>query len=294
MQLKWLADLQAVVDAGSFKAAAELRHVTAPAFGRRLKALEQWAGVPLFERDSQPPRLSAAGQRLCEQGRATTRELELLRQELGTAGQGDRRVRLVTGRTLAHSVVADALAPLMRRPDAPLVQVMTRLMNEASELLERGEVDILLSYHHPVLALRLDGRRYLQARGADDRLVPVLHGHPGHADAAPPRLLAYDPGQALGRLLDDHLAHLRGLPPLVLGMRCDSVDSLREYAMRGMGLAWLPLSMVAADLRAGLLSIWGEPAWQIPFETRLFRRKKPPTPAVAQVWDALIAHSRRG
>jgi DNA-binding transcriptional LysR family regulator len=106
--------------------------------------------------------------------------------------------------------------------------------------------------------------------------------------------LAYDPGQALGRLLDDHLAHLRGLPPLALGMRCDSVDSLREYAMRGMGLAWLPLSMVAADLRAGTLSLWGETAWQIPFETRLFRRKKPPSAAVAQVWEALLAHSRRG
>lgn len=290
MQLKWLADLQAVVDGGSFKAAAELRHVTAPAFGRRLKALEQWAGVALFEPGSQPPRLTAAGQRLCEQGRATTRELELLRQELVAGVAGDSLVRLVTGRTLAHSVVADALAPLMRRPDAPQVQVMTRLMNEASEMLERGEVDILLSYHHPALTLKLDGRRYLQARGADDRLVPVLHGHAGKA---PPRLLAYDPGQALGRLLDDHLAHLRELPPLALAMRCDSVDSLREYAMRGMGLAWLPLSMVAADLRAGTLCVWGEPAWQIPFETRLFRRKKPPSPALSRVWDALLAHSRR-
>jgi DNA-binding transcriptional LysR family regulator len=285
--LKWLADLQAVAELGSFKAAADRRHVTAPAFGRRLKALEAWAGTRLFERDSQPVRLTLAGLRLCEQAVATTRELELLRQELAQ-GAHDSLVRLATGRALARGVVADALAPLMRRRDAPQVQVMTRLMAEASELLERDAVDILLSYHHPALALRLDGRRFIQARGADDRLVPVMRGQ----GKGLPRLLAYDPSQALGRLVDDHLAHLPGVPTLELAMRCDSVDSLREYAQRGMGLAWLPLSMVAADIRTGLLTLWGEPAWQIPFETRLFRRKRPPSVAVAQVWDALVAHSR--
>lgn len=51
MQIKWLEDFAALAQARSFSRAAELRHVTHPAFGRRIKALEAWAGTPLIERD---------------------------------------------------------------------------------------------------------------------------------------------------------------------------------------------------------------------------------------------------
>ena len=37
----------------------------------------------------------------------------------------------------------------------------------------RDAAELMLGYQHPVLALRLDGRRYLSARVAEDRLVPA-------------------------------------------------------------------------------------------------------------------------
>ena len=40
MQLKWFEDFLALAQTRSFSRAAELRHVTHPAFGRRIKALE--------------------------------------------------------------------------------------------------------------------------------------------------------------------------------------------------------------------------------------------------------------
>ena len=135
----------------------------------------------------------------------------------------------------------------------------------------------------------LDGRRYLSARVAEDRLLPVVQARAGGLPALQPghaRLLAYDPAQALGRLLDDHIAHLDGAPPLPVLLRCDSVDSLREYVLRGLGVAWLPRSMVAADLEAGRLATWSDPRLAIDFEIRLFRRKRLASPALQQVWDA--------
>jgi LysR family transcriptional regulator, hypochlorite-specific transcription factor HypT len=311
MQLKWLEDLLAVAEQGSFKSAAQSRHVTPPAFGRRLRALEQWAGVPLFEANSQPVRLTAAGQKLVVQARATARDVARVRTDL-QQGDSDTTVRVVTGRALSHGFVADALAGLLRpqRGNQARVQtqtqtqvqvhVLTRLMSEASELLERDEADILLSYQHPALALKLDGRRYLQARAADDRLVPVVKGsaqvkgrHKTVPTPAAAGLLGYDPAQALGRLMEDHLSQLPQQPELPVRMRCDSVDSLREYALRGFGVAWLPRSMVAADLNSGLLVMWDNPALQIPFETRLYRRKQATGPAVLAVWNALVGHADR-
>jgi DNA-binding transcriptional LysR family regulator len=264
--------------------------VTAPAFGRRIRALEAWFGVPLFVRGSQPLQLTPAGEQLAQHARAATADVGRLRLAL-QAGAGAAVVRLVTGRALAHGVVADALARIARQPDPPQVQVLTRLMAEAGDLLERDAADLMLGYQHPALALRLDGRRYLSARVAEDRLVPVVRARAGGAPALAPgraRLLAYDPAQALGRLLDDHLAHLDSAPPLPVLLRCDSVDSLREYVLRGLGVAWLPQSMVAADLKAARLATWSEPGLAIGFEIRLFRRKRHATPALQRVWDAFV------
>jgi len=63
MEFIWLEDFLALVDSGNFSRAAELRHVTQPAFSRRIRALEDWVGVDLFERDSHPVTLTEAGHR---------------------------------------------------------------------------------------------------------------------------------------------------------------------------------------------------------------------------------------
>lgn len=291
MQFKWLEDWLALAATRSFKHAAELRHVTAPAFGRRVRALEAWFGVPLFVPGSQPLQLTPAGEQLAQHARAATADVGRLRLAL-QAGAGAAVVRLVTGRALAHGVVADALARLVRQADPPQVQVLTRLMAEAGDLLERDAADLMLGYQHPALALRLDGRRYLSARVAEDRLVPVVRASAGGVPALTParaRLLAYDSAQALGRLLEDHLAHLDSAPPLPVLLRCDSVDSLREYVLRGLGVAWLPQSMVAADLKAGHLAAWSDPGLAIGFEIRLFRRKRHASPTLQRVWDAFTS-----
>lgn len=64
LNLKLLQDLQALADTGSLYKAAERRHITHPAFGRRIRALEEWAGTPLVERGHQSTTLTAAGKTL--------------------------------------------------------------------------------------------------------------------------------------------------------------------------------------------------------------------------------------
>jgi DNA-binding transcriptional LysR family regulator len=42
MDTKWLEDFHSLVETRSFSRAAQLRHVTQPAFSRRIHALEAW------------------------------------------------------------------------------------------------------------------------------------------------------------------------------------------------------------------------------------------------------------
>lgn len=50
MKLSWLADFVALTENRSFSRAAAWRHITQPALSRRIQALKQWTGAPLFER----------------------------------------------------------------------------------------------------------------------------------------------------------------------------------------------------------------------------------------------------
>ena len=62
MELKWLEDFLSLAETGSFSRSAEQRHVSQPAFSRRIRALEAWLGAPLVDRNAYPTQLTAAGE----------------------------------------------------------------------------------------------------------------------------------------------------------------------------------------------------------------------------------------
>jgi len=69
LELVWLEDLSALAEYGSFVRAAEARHVTQPAFSRRVRSLENWMGVELFVRTPQGATLTEAGRQILPSAR---------------------------------------------------------------------------------------------------------------------------------------------------------------------------------------------------------------------------------
>lgn len=298
MQLKWLEDFAALAQARNFSRAAELRNVTHPAFGRRIKALEVWAGTPLIERGSSPVTLTSAGVSLLDNAQQMMRSVGHAREELlGAAGRQENTVTLATGRTLARTLVADwlvKLQPLLVKAGGEF-RVLTRALAETAQLLERGDADFMLTYHHPLLALRLNAKQYIHLSLGQDRLVPLtranangqgLHeferGHP-----AP--YLAYAGTLALSRLVEDHLANNPHAPTLCRVVECDSADALMEYTLKGLGVAWLPWSMAASGVKAGQLAPVGDKRLEIGFEVRICRAKRRLSPLAENIWRTLEA-----
>ena len=60
MDTKWLEDFVSLAETRSFSRSAQLRHVTQPAFSRRIQALEAWAGTDLVDRSSYPTRFASS------------------------------------------------------------------------------------------------------------------------------------------------------------------------------------------------------------------------------------------
>lgn len=131
-----LAALAAVVERGTFEAAARSLHVTPSAVSQRVKALEQRSGQVLVRR-SRPCRPTAAGQVLVRlAGQMALLEKEALRA-VEPAGSGTV--------TLAVAVNADSLstwfpAALADLPDDVVVDLRREDQDHSAGLLRDGEV----------------------------------------------------------------------------------------------------------------------------------------------------------
>lgn len=284
MQLKWLEDFILLAQERSFTRAAELRHVTHPAFGRRIRSLEAWAGTPLVERGGGPVRLTPAGQVLLDTAEQMASNLAQSHEEMqAIAGRQARTVTLATGRTLARTVVADLLVRLRPALADGELRILTLTLAEAVGEMQRGEADFSLIYHHPTLVVPLDARQFSHLTLASDRLVPMSRADASGAPvfrfaytaqgAAVP-YIAYARTLALGRLVEDHLANHRTAPRLQRLVECDSPDAHYEYALKGLGVSWLPWSMVHADVKAGRLAAAGDKRMEIRFDVRAYRPKR--------------------
>lgn len=295
MQLKWLEDFMVLAQERSFTRAAELRHVTHPAFGRRIRALEDWAGTPLVLRGGGPVTLTPAGLSFLETAGQMTRSLGQSHEELQSlAGRQARTVTMATGRTLARTVVADWLVRLQPVLQGGELCIRTRSLADIVAMLERNETDFSLVYHHPALAIQLDARQFTHLNVASDRLVPVsratpqgvaLHRFTAGAAAVP--YLAYAPQLALGRLVEDHLSNNPHAPRLQRVVECDSADAHYEYVQKGLGVAWLPWSMVHADCKSKRLALAGSASMEVRFDVRLYRPKRRLGPLAEALWKAL-------
>lgn len=294
MDLKLLEDLSALARERSFVRAAEARHVTHPAFGRRIRALEAWAGAALVDRSRNPVQLTDAGVALLQQAEALVEGLAQAREQLRArhGAVGAPAVRIGTGRTLARTLVADWLSRLAR-PRQPLhgqaVEMQTRSMPDVVMLLERGDVDLVCCYEHPATSVRLSSQRFRHLTMAHDRLVPVSRangkGQPLHSLRGGP-IISYAASLSLGALLLDHMH--QSVPDAGSRTRyvCDSPDAIQEFVLRGLGMAWLPWSMVAGDCGKGILVPLGSRSDEVHFQVRLYRPRVRQSALLEAVWDA--------
>jgi DNA-binding transcriptional LysR family regulator len=129
---------------------------------------------------------------------------------------------------------------------------------------------------------------------ASDRLVPISRAtaqgqalHRFGQDHLPVPYLAYAPQLALGRLVEDHLSQNPHAPRLQRVVECDSADAHYEYVQKGLGVAWLPWSMVHADCQAKRLAPAGDVRMEVRFDVRLYRPKRRLGPLAEALWKAL-------
>lgn len=296
MQLEWLEDFIELARTRSLSRAAEIRCVTHPAFGRRIRALEDWVGVPLIER-KQPLSLTPAGLLFLD---AASQSMELLlaaRAQFQTIGLNrDQPLRIATGRTLARVFFPDWYQSLHQRFGAFPVSLVTGGAQEAILKLTAGEVDLQLIYSSPLTRILVDAERFDSKVLAQEQLVPVSapddRGQPRFAigpdsDDSSIAWLGLSPSLSLRGVLAQHLAKLPQRLALRMIYQADSYEAILEMAKRGSGLAWLPGMVVKDALTAGELVLAGGSELHIPFDVSLHRLRANRSEQVMRIWEGL-------
>ncbi|MDQ8034856.1 hypothetical protein CEG14_12945 [Bordetella genomosp. 1] len=297
MHLKLLEDFVALSKSQSLFRAAESRNVTHPAFGRRIRALEEWAGVPLVERGPQHTQLNASGRVLLS---AAIEVLDILNETRATLQRPEqaraRRVSIASGRTLAHLVLPDLMQRMQHGVPPFQVKVVTTTLNYGIDMLVDGEVDMLLCHAHEPIYEKIDNPAFKYRRVGADTLVavsaPVAPGHPRYVvprlrSDAPVPFLDYSASMSLGKIMRAGLKGICNTAQLNTVYESDLADAILATARQGTGLAWLPHTLVEQDLRAGTLVRADNAVNDIAMEIRLYVAADNPRALVRQLWSEL-------
>ena len=298
MNLTWLDDFLALAATGNFSRAADERHMTQPAFSRRIRALEEWLGTELFDRSSQPARLTEAGQWLRKTAPEMLAQVARLPGEARAVAQANATsLRIAATHALSFSFLPGWLRGLEARTTVGAIRLLSDVMTQCEALLQQSLVQFVLAHTHAQVPGTLHAAGFASVQIGRDVLLPVsapdARGQAQHrlggARNQAVQVLGYSPESGLAVILQEVCGAGLEKLPVQMGFTAQLASVLRTLALDGRGMAWLPESLVREDLADGRLVAAATEDWQVELEVRLFRDKATLGPAAETFWQAACA-----
>jgi DNA-binding transcriptional LysR family regulator len=245
LDLDHLETFAAVVELGSFRAAATRLNLTQPAVSLRVRQLERRLGLALLERVGRRVQPTTAGRQLLPHIRQIDAAVAAALDAVGDyAREVAGRVRLGTGATACIYLLPPLLRELRRR--FPALEIVVRTGNTPDILqdLEDNALDVAF------VTLPARGRAFAAEALVEDEIVAVLPHEPHVPRAITPAALAalpvllYEPGGSTRRIIDEWF-HKAGVSPRPI-MELGSVEALKQLIAAGLGCGLLPRLAVAS------------------------------------------------
>lgn len=306
METKWLEDFVSLAETRSFSRSAQFRHVTQPAFSRRIQALEAWAGIDLVDRSSYPTRLTSAGETLHSQALDVLASLQAARNMMRShQATGQDMIEFAVPHTLAFTFFPHWLMDLRPRFGALKSRLTALNVHDAVMRLTEGGCDLLIAYHHASQPLQLPTERYEMLSLGSETLAPYARpdaqGQPqfrlqqdtatGAIGRVP--LLSYASGAYMARMVELILKEAGTPAHLEAIYETDMAEGLKAMALEGHGLAFLPASSVRQELQTQRLVRAADAGdFELTMEIRAYRARPDVarhTKLVAQALWAFLA-----
>lgn len=292
METVWLEDFICLARVQNFTRAAEERNVTQPAFSRRIKSLENWLGVPLFERSSYPVKLSGAGVEFLPVAKDTIASLTNTRQTIRSEESGNVPfVRFAVLHTISMNYLAGRIDELERQFPQLRVRVYSHHLRTCCQLFAEGICDFLLYYSHATVAPEFNESQFSRQDIGSERLLPVAQtakaqklGWSLDDESKILPYLSYDPATFLGTVVDQTIGHHK--EHLDITYMDALTETIKRRTLSGSGIAWLPESAVRQEIKQNELSIIGSEKWHAQLNLTLICRPSRLDELSAAIWDS--------
>lgn len=250
LHARMLRYLDEVTRSGSIRKAAQRMNVAASSVNRQIIALEGELGTQLFQRLHSGMRLTAAGEILIAHVRETLKgEARMLTHIDDLKGLRRGKVTIGTTTSLAPSIFPAVLAKLQKR--FPLISFEIRLLrvHEFLVALRGGDVDLILAFNVPsdstfsvAASVEMpDGATVAPNHALAQKTSVAL------AECAVYPLIVGGPTFSFRGVLDQ--ARVRLGIEIEATYETDSVDLIKRLAMRGLGVAFLPIAVIEEERR---------------------------------------------
>jgi len=169
MDLDWLKDFLALAEQKNFSRAADFRNVTQPAFSRRVRALEDWIGTPLFVRGAQGATLTPAGSYFRPLADDLMRSLQRARRDTRAVGErAGATLSIAATHALSFTFFPGWIRRHMHFEALGTLNLISDSMDACEQIMLGGEVHFLLCHYHAETPTRFEPSRFQSIPVGDD------------------------------------------------------------------------------------------------------------------------------
>lgn len=302
LNLEWLEEFLVISRSKSIASAAKFLQKDQVTVGRHMDSIEQWAGVKLIDRKLQPLALTDAGHRFVSTASEVVRLLSEMRDGLLS---DDHESYAVLKFSCLHVLSAYFFIDWIYQIESETWpfrhSIEQNNMPECIAALKRGDCDFFLGYSYSEIN-ELDRSGDVDSvHLAKERIIPVSapdkDGKALFSLAAGRRrqinYLAYSDNSFLGKVVAQISKSSK--QKLLLSKRHDGymAEALKNTAIKGQGVAWLPEYCIKAELESRQLVIAGDDNFFGILDIKLYRLRKKMRNDAERFWNAISQVGQR-
>ncbi|NMD70228.1 LysR family transcriptional regulator [Bacillus sp. DNRA2] len=251
MEINWLKTFAVAARYENFRQTAEDLFLTQPAITKHIRRLEEHLNTELFYRHGKSVTLTPAGHRFLPYAQAIIAKYDESFADFAAWKQGYNRKLIITS---APQIASSILPPLLRNFIAENrdIEVMINIQQsyDIGQEISAGRADIGLSRLEPlqknihsemiheesvilVGPTKNENEEVLSEKTALTRYRLITHNHPDYWD------------ELLGEILRVY--------PMIRTMAVKGVDISKKFIEAGLGVSFLPLTVVEEEILRGKL-----------------------------------------
>lgn len=293
MDLRWIEDILILLEERNMTRAAERRNITQPAFSRRVRSFEEWLGTPLLERKANSIELSPSLLANEDEIKSAIHRIEELRNKIRNFRPERTHITIATQHALIFSAFPDIAA--LTQIQYPALDFRLRAGNrsECVSFFLRGDASVLLCYEGEDLKPFPFDNTIQRDEWGIDGLIPVVGGNLKYLveqDGIP------DDTPAIIYPDQSHFGELLRAKAMKFSTRSNASNpvyetafsaGIREMALKGLGVGWLPMSMAYREIESGRLINLADIYQSIPLKIAFYTNLQDETSnTVRHLWSS--------